>query len=1660
MSNIACPTLEALSAFLLGNLPEPELTEVAEHLSECTECENQVSRLESTSDEIVECLPRILDHRLDAGDVLTGLTGERAANAPEPATESWGEFRIVREIGRGGMGVVCEAFQGSLNRHVALKFLPEHGDLARFRREARAAGRLHHTNIVPVFGVGEQNRRHFYVMQYIAGRGLDVVLKERNVGAGVEKRGLEPARVPSGVVARLFAPLRIAHLFAPLRRGGEGGWSARGGTGDRTAGCAVGFDGRETARIGLQAAEALAYAHAQGVIHRDIKPSNLLLDEQGTVWVTDFGLAQDQSDTVTLTHTGDFVGTLRYAAPERITGQGDARADIYGLGVTLYELVCGRPAYAAEDRAMLLHQVLHDDPPPPRTICPRIARDLETIVLKAMERGSDARYQTADALAEDLRRFLADRTILARRVSLWERTVRWSRRNKAVASLLAALVLVFLAGFAGVTVQWRRADGESIRANAEAVRANRLAQAEKEARAAESKLRIEAQAEVASRDFDRALDLAQKGDVDYGLLWMAQALAEAPPERAEFARMARRNLAAWESQVPRRAVLNHGAELTSASFRPDGRVIMTTGRATARLWDTASGRSLSPPLVHPDLGVRSEFSPDGRLVATLCNDGGVRIWNTGTGQLAGPILVHRAGHVDGEWRDGLAFSRDGRLLLSYGLAAGAKLWDVATRRRIDLPKEADTSGLAHFSPDGNRLLLVHGDFKTMRICDLSTRSLDRPTIQGDDLGWARFSPDGRLVGPGEADGVWRLWDAATGQAVASLPGVTQKVVGTAFSHDGRLVVLSSLDGMAGIWDVAKGRLRGVPLRHRDSVRIASFSPDGRLILTSSSDGTAQLWDVATNRPLGAPLRHRGAVREASFSSDGRLVLTPCEDGTAQVWEIGRGDLTAIPATAARPADAQPSTQRRTPNRNATFNLDGSRAVLASGRTARLIETDTGQPIGRPMIHRWAKDMAVVLSPDGRLVATSGHDVGWADGGSTWTTCRVWDADTCRPTSPLLPHTNYVSALAFSPDSRMLATGDFSGAVHLWNAQTGAMIGRPFAAGAIVITVAFSPDGRLLAAGTAGPTVYQAALWDLGSGRARGEPVRFHDWARLLAFSPDSADLAVAAHDGLVQIIETATGRVKAVLRHDGPLRGVAFTPDGRFILTNNSYVAGGSARLWDARTGEPVSQVMSYPRQTWIPAALSPDGAAFAIGREDGAVSLWDVATARPIGVSAALRDECQALTFRRDGRTLLAVDYHGNVRAWPVPRPVDGTVEGLIRRVQVRTDMEIDQGKEVTILAPKDSERLRAEDGDAPLLPEATDEQAWHETNARDAEALGDSFGARWHLDRLIAERPDDGLLHARRARALLWAGDLALAQAEIERAIALGPRDRILDWMLHRALDFQEEGHPADALRLFDRVIAARPADWLTYALRTEVFAAVGRTAEAEADVDRAISRDADISFLIRVAAERSRAGQWAQAVPLYDRAIARGTVPYEVWMQAATAHLEVADEDGFRRVCQILRERYPANVYEGNVRAMLASVLILGAGGVGDDRKALGWIEPLAAAMPLDQPIKRELLRILGAVLYRLGRYRDALDRSRQGIALGDGRLSIDDAIFLAMAHYQTGDADKARALLSRPWSDAPDSPSAEAWWADRGRRLLRREAERIIFDRDMPANPFAP
>lgn len=368
-----------------------------------------------------------------------------------PLPDRIGDFRIVREIGRGGMGVVYEAVQESLGRRVALKVLPfgaasSERTIERFRREARAAARLHHSHIVPVFVVGEDGGAGYYVMQYIHGLGLDQVLSElvvarRNLPPGKQRRRTALS------VDRERSTESPPTASAPITESSQPTMTAVSRTGNDDGQLSDSHDRaywHSVARLGMNAAQALDYAHGQGVLHRDIKPSNLLLDVDGMVWITDFGLAHD-SDEVNLTRSGDVVGTLRYLAPERLQGISDRRSDVYSLGMTLYELLTLRPAYEESDRNQLLQQLSQQEPPRPRALDSNVPRDLETIVLTAIAKNPVHRYATAAALADDLRCFLEDRPVKARRIHAIERAWRWCRRNPLVAGLWSAVAALMVA---------------------------------------------------------------------------------------------------------------------------------------------------------------------------------------------------------------------------------------------------------------------------------------------------------------------------------------------------------------------------------------------------------------------------------------------------------------------------------------------------------------------------------------------------------------------------------------------------------------------------------------------------------------------------------------------------------------------------------------------------------------------------------------------------------------------------------------------------------------------------------------------------------------------------------------------------------------------------------------------------------------------------------------------------------------------------------------------------------------------------------------------------------------------------------------------------------------------------------------------------------------
>ena len=491
----------------------------------------------------------------------------------------------------------------------------------------------------------------------------------------------------------------------------------------------------------------------------------------------------------------------------------------------------------------------------------------------------------------------------------------------------------------------------------------------------------------------------------------------------------------WDSATgrPIGEPMNHQGWVVAVAFSPDGRAVLTGSEdKTARLWDSATGRPIGEPMNHQGWVVAVAFSPDGRAVLTRSDNGIVRLWDAATAA---------------------AFSPDGRAVLTGSEDKTTRLWDAATGRPFGEPMThkglVDAVGLSAwvnavaFSPDG-RAVLTGSEDKTARLWDSATgRPVGEPMTHQNSVLAVAFSPDGRAVLTGSEDKTARLWDAATGRPVGEPMTHQNSVLAVAFSPDGRAVLTRSEDKTAGLWDAATGRPIGEPMTHQGRVNAVAFSPDGRAVLTGSEDKTARLWEAATGRPVGEPMTHQNSVDAVAFSPDGRAVLTGSLDRTARLWDAATG----------RPI-GEPMTHQGRVNAVA-FSPDG-RAVLTGSLngTARLWDAATGRPIGEPMNHQgWV--VAVAFSPDGRAVLT----------GSLDDTARLWDAATGRPIGEPMTHQGRVNAVAFSPDGRAVLTGSEDKTARLWEAATGRPIGEPMTHQGSVLAVTFSPDGRAVLTGS-------------------------------------------------------------------------------------------------------------------------------------------------------------------------------------------------------------------------------------------------------------------------------------------------------------------------------------------------------------------------------------------------------------------------------------------------------------------------------------------------------------------------------------------------------------------------------------------------------------------
>jgi WD40 repeat protein/serine/threonine protein kinase len=1099
--------------------------------------------------------------------------------------------------------------------------------LRRFRTEARSAARLHHTNIVPVFDFGADDDVCYYAMQLIIGHPLDRVLdevirlrqqsevetgtratNERTLRASDPAAPTDPSHasvvraLSQSLIRGRFATATVgaddsgptvgvalcersaadepdldlpaaasaaAPAEAPAERESEPGLPPPSASDLDVSGSSMVTMRAELryyleiARLGEQAASALAYAHQLGVVHRDIKPSNLMLDARGNLWVTDFGLAKflEGQDASRSEH---IVGTLRYMSPERFQGQSTASADVYALAASLYEMLTLRPVFDGKDRLHAIHQIMHKPPTPPRRIDPKIPRDLEAIILKALAKHPEDRYESAEEFRKELERVCKRQPTRTRPLSTAERLGHWCRHNPAIAALVAAVILVSTMGTITASILAARAGAYARQASADR--------------------------DQARDERDRAAWLVYAGQIGLAQQFWRQG----DGSRAQhYLDATSPDFRGWEYDYiltlfnrDHATLRGHTGPVLAVAFRPGNNYLASAGEdRTIRLWQ---GRQPLPSLEgHAAAVTGLTFSPDGTRLASSSADGTVKVWDPDTARL----LQTFEGHSGTVWS--VAFHADGKRVASAGEDGMVKVWNLESGR-ADLSWQGHDGAIRCLasSPDGKRLLTGGWSDGRLKLWDAFTGAAIRSVKIGDNAGVTSvaFCPDGRFYA-GATSSHFKIWDANTHREFTSIENHSGAISSIAFRHNGRerytdlAIGNSEQDNVIKYYRItdnhgsSNSELFILP-GHIEASRCIAFnaSGDGERLASGSDDHTVRVWRLAGGRHWGRTLvdspghlvrtgpplawltlgagRDLGGILRIAFSPDGRKIAASSQNSTVRVWNAMRGNATA-----------------------------GAREV-------RSLKEHAGAVPG------------LAFSPDGRLIASSSAD----------RTLRVWDAAT-KTRLDLKEYAGPLGNLAFSPDSRQLAVAALDGNVAVWALDSTKPPILLKGHDAAVRDVAFSPDGRRLA--SCGDD-RSARVWDLAR-REVALSLEGHTDAILgVVFSRDGKRLATASLDRTVKVWDADTGRVQLTLKgHTGGVRCVAFSPDGQRVASGSDDK---SVKLWETATGQ-ESLTLTEHTERVSALAFSPDGTQLATASMDGLVKLWDAgapASPAPLGPGVA----------------------------------------------------------------------------------------------------------------------------------------------------------------------------------------------------------------------------------------------------------------------------------------------------------------------------------------------------------------------------------------------------------------------------------------------------------
>jgi serine/threonine protein kinase/WD40 repeat protein/tetratricopeptide (TPR) repeat protein len=924
-----------------------------------------------------------------------------------------GDFKILRELGRGGMGVVYEAEQVSLNRRVALKVLPlaatmDPRQLERFRHEARAAGLLHHPHIVPVYGVGCERGVHYYAMQLIEGCSLAAVIAQRT-GSKSEVRSQKS---------------EVRSQKSEVRSQKSEGRQKTAGPSSPTSALILHpssfiphpFRWRRVAELVAQVADALEYAHTMGVVHRDVKPANLLLDAAGNVWITDFGLAR-LGESTGLTVSGDLLGTLRYMSPEQALarhGLVDHRTDVYSLGATLYELLTLRPAVDGATREEILHRLAFEEPVAPRKLDRTIPAELETVTLKAMARDPQERYATARELADDLRRWLADRPILARPLGLFGRLRKWCQRHRPLVVALSAFLILLVAGLCLGAVAYGVRKGEL------AEERSRLAQQKEQSqrKTAEELRQVLVNRAEAVRlarlpgyrrhvwaDLRRAISLpAGDRDLDQVRATVLESLGDPvgldPVENP--AAVPRRKQPGLPSEFAR--WLRKAANGGPTALSPDGDLVAVAGHA-----GRVAIYSRQSKLIREEKCLLGEVynlavAAGGKILVAGCEEGFL------TWELPGPqCWAVRAGNVYS-----VDISPNRRLLAISGRQL--ELWSLATKRLLASWPTPAAGARLEFSADGRIVLVVSGGVPVAGwpISDTPERRvLDGHTAGVPALA---FSPDGRLLVSVSRDRTVRVCDGASGRLLRILTGHPGEVEAVAFSPDGSLLATGDRSGRLRVWAARSGDLltetnHGEP---PDQIWRLQFGPGGEYL--AAAGGHVNAWTVqeAPGRvilerfwTLGRAPGGPGTI-DLAVPPGGPELVCLNRGGQLYCHDLSTGDDPQLVGTAGiflRSLHFTPAGDRF------TFITPGGTLGLGDRRGKKVGDT-----------HRRAESVAV--SADGR----------WAAVGQTGRKVTVIELVSGREVLALPAEGSDIWCMAWAPDGTKLAVGLSDGAIAVWDLE--------------------------------------------------------------------------------------------------------------------------------------------------------------------------------------------------------------------------------------------------------------------------------------------------------------------------------------------------------------------------------------------------------------------------------------------------------------------------------------------------------------------------------------------------------------------------------------------------------------------------------------------------